>query len=170
MEQIEHKVRWIPSWGKDRIGGMIANRPDWCLSRQRVWGVPIPGFTCAECKSSFWRMPKSFGMSPISLSNMAPMSGFKKPVNQLIPQGYDVRTIGSASFEKEKDILDVWFELGVSFRRRAASHGNGGRLVCISKDRISIAAGSIACCWPAWRVMDRAPYDAVPTHGFVLDG
>ena len=168
MEQIEHKVKWIPSWGKDRIGGMISNRPDWCLSRQRVWGVPIPGFTCGACRTVL--------ADPTVIQHVADLVGthgadvwFQKSAADLVPAGTTCATCGNTSFEKEKDILDVWFESGVSYAAvlkprqwwPAALYLEGS-----DQHRGWFHSALLA----GVTTDDRAPYDAVLTHGFVLDG
>ncbi len=167
LAEIE-RVRWIPSYGRDRINGMIQNRPDWCLSRQRVWGVPIPGFTCTGCRFVL--------AAPMVIEHLAALVAtkgadvwFEQSAANLLPKGTVCPKCGGADFEKERDILDVWFESGVSYaavlkprkwwpadlylegsdQHRGWFHS--ALLVGVMTDR-------------------RAPYKAVLTHGFVLDG
>jgi isoleucyl-tRNA synthetase len=147
---------------------MIANRPDWCLSRQRVWGVPIPGFTCSSCRRVL--------VDPVVIEHVASIMDqkgadvwFTQPAAALLPPGTSCAQCGGTDFEKERDILDVWFESGVSY------------------------AAVLKPCkwWPADLYLEgsdqhrgwfhsallsgvvtdrRAPYESVLTHGFVLDG
>lgn len=163
-----NRVQWIPPWGKDRINGMIANRPDWCLSRQRVWGVPITAFTCAGC-----RMVLADPVIIDRIANMMETHGadlwFDRPATDLLPAGTTCRQCGGTNFEKERDILDVWFESGVSF-------------AAVLKPRMWWPAdlylegsdqhrGWFHSALLAGVITDhRAPYESVLTHGFVLDG
>jgi isoleucyl-tRNA synthetase len=168
MQQIEQNVKWIPSWGKDRIGGMISNRPDWCLSRQRVWGVPIPGFTCSTCHEVLANVKVIHHIANL-VSQYGSDVWFQKPAAELIPSGTVCPKCGSTGFEKEKDILDVWFESGVSYAavlkpRRwwpAALYLEGS-----DQHRGWFHSALLS----GVTTDDRAPYDAVLTHGFVLDG
>jgi len=107
------QVKWIPSRGRDRIYGMITNRPDWCLSRQRTWGTPIPCFTCMKCETTL--------ADPKVIAHIADLVGesgadvwFQKTTEELVPPGTSCRNCGGSGFKKEQDILDVWFESGVS--------------------------------------------------------
>ncbi len=107
------KVRWIPSWGEERISNMIATRPDWCISRQRVWGVPIIVFYCEGCRE------------PVTdrriLDNIVKLFGehtadiwYERTAAELLPEGARCAKCGGAEFSKESDILDVWFDSGSS--------------------------------------------------------
>ena len=161
------RVRWIPPWGRDRINGMIANRPDWCLSRQRVWGVPIPGFTCKVCKKVL--------ADPIVIEHVAKLveeSGadvwFHKPAADLMPNGTTC-ACGSKEFEKERDILDVWFESGVSYA--AVLKPRKWWPADLYLEGSDQHRGWFHSALLSGVVTDhRAPYVAVLTHGFVLDG
>ena len=125
LAEIE-RVQWIPAYGRDRINGMIENRPDWCLSRQRVWGVPIPGFTCSGCRSVL--------ADPIVIEHIATLMEskgadvwFEQSAAELLPKGTTCPKCGGTAFEKERDILDVWFE--------------SGRQLCGGVERTEVVAG-----------------------------
>jgi len=167
LEQIRDKVRWIPTWGKDRINGMIENRPDWCLSRQRVWGVPIPGFTCVACKTVL-ADPKVIEHVASLVERQGADVWFERSAAALLPAGMTC-ACGGTEFQKEQDILDVWFESGVSYAavlKPRRWYPAGLYLEGSDQHRgwfhSALLAGVTAD--------GRAPYDAVLTHGFVLDG
>lgn len=164
------EVEWIPGWGKDRITSMVRERKDWCISRQRKWGVPIPIFYCEECgeplidKEAMLAVADLFGKEG---SN----AWFTHTAEEIIPKGKKCSKCGCTSFTKEKDIMDVWFDSG-------SSHA------AVLKNRPYLK-------WPAdlylegadqyrgWfqsslltsvATMGTAPYKAVLTHGWVVDG
>jgi isoleucyl-tRNA synthetase len=168
LSEVEN-VAWVPKWGRDRIHGMVSNRPDWCISRQRSWGVPITILRCEKCEE--------FVTAPDILSGIVKLVEahssdvwFMKKAEEFLPPGYKCKC-GGTSFSKETDILDVWFDSGVS---HAA--------VMEADDRLS---------WPADMYLEgsdqhrgwfqsslltsvgtrgKAPYRTVLTHGFVVDG
>ena len=111
LEQVK-QVRWIPSWGEERISNMIASRPDWCISRQRSWGVPIVAFYCQKCRD-----PLLLGEVVNHVAEIFQQEGadawFSRDVSELLPDGVRCRC-GHSEFEKESDILDVWFDSGAS--------------------------------------------------------
>ena len=163
-----NRVRWIPPWGKDRINGMIANRPDWCLSRQRVWGVPIPAFTCTACRRVL--------ADPVVIEHIASIMDregadvwFRLPAAGLLPPATTCSHCGGTHFEKERDILDVWFESGVSYAAvLKPCRWWPADLYLEGSDQ---HRGWFHSALLAGVVTDRrAPYEAVLTHGFVLDG
>jgi len=161
------RVQWIPAYGRDRINGMIENRPDWCLSRQRVWGVPIPGFTCTRCRSVL--------ADPIVIEHIATLTEsqgadvwFERSAAELLPKGTTCPKCGGSAFEKERDILDVWFESGVSYAAVLKPRGWKADLYLEGSDQ---HRGWFHSALLVGVVTDhRAPYEAVLTHGFVLDG
>ncbi len=168
LEEIE-RVNWIPRWGRDRIHGMVANRPDWCVSRQRSWGVPLTIIQCRDCGT----FVKDEGVLDGIVDAVAQEGAdvwFSRDVKDFLPAGYAC-ACGSTEFRKEMDILDVWFDSGVS---HAA--------VVEADPRLS---------WPADLYLEgsdqhrgwfqssllasvgtrgTAPYGTVLTHGFVVDG
>jgi isoleucyl-tRNA synthetase len=167
LEEIE-RVNWIPAWGVDRMRNMLKGRPDWCVSRQRVWGVNIPVFYCAKCTEAI--------AEPYVIDHVADIfeqeSGdawYTRSPQELLPEGYACKC-GAQEFTKETDILDVWFDSGTSsiavlenregLRWPADVYIEGGdqfRGWFNSSLMIGIAAH------------DRAPYKAVITHGWTLD-
>ena len=106
------KVKWIPSWGEERISNMIAGRPDWCISRQRVWGVPIAVFFCETCGKLL--ESKEVNKAVVELfAREGADSWYTRESSQILPPGTKC-SCGSAAFRKENDIIDVWFESGSS--------------------------------------------------------
>lgn len=162
------RVRWIPAYGRDRINGMIENRPDWCLSRQRVWGVPIPGFTCAGCHTVL--------ADPNIIEHIAGLiesSGagiwFERSAAELLPTGTSCPKCEGKTFEKERDILDVWFESGVSYA--AVLKPRKWWPADLYLEGSDQHRGWFHSALLAGVTTDRrAPYKAVLTHGFVVDG
>jgi isoleucyl-tRNA synthetase len=167
LAEIE-RVRWIPSYGRDRIFGMIENRPDWCLSRQRVWGVPIPGFTCSACHHVLAEPSIIEHVAVLMESNGADV-WFEQSAADLLPAGTTCPKCGGTSFEKERDILDVWFESGVSYAAVLKSRKWWpADLYLEGSDQ---HRGWFHSALLAGVTTDhRAPYRAVLTHGFVVDG
>ncbi len=112
LEEIK-KVHWSPEWGEERIGNMIATRPDWCISRQRAWGVPIIMFHCESCKKPL--MDASLGRRAVELFRQKGADAwFSHPVEELVPPGTKCPECGGTKLSKETNILDVWFESGCS--------------------------------------------------------
>lgn len=111
LEQIQ-KVKWFPAWGRERIAGMVENRPDWCISRQRLWGVPITVLFCEKCNKEitsrelFARVDALFRVEGAD-------AWYEHPATDFLPAGYKCGC-GNATFRKEQDILDVWFDSGCS--------------------------------------------------------
>lgn len=167
LAEIE-RVRWIPGYGRDRIFGMIENRPDWCLSRQRVWGVPIPGFTCRTCRHVL--------ADPVLIDHIAGLMEakgadvwFERSAADLLPSGTVCPKCGGAQFEKERDILDVWFESGVSYA--AVAKPRKWWPADLYLEGSDQHRGWFHSALLAGVTTDqRAPYRAVLTHGFVVDG
>ncbi len=162
------RVRWIPAYGRDRINGMIENRPDWCLSRQRVWGVPIPGFTCIGCRSVL-ADPTVIEHIAMLMESKGADAWFERSAPELLPRDTICSKCGGKDFEKERDILDVWFESGVSYA--AVLKGRKWWPSDLYLEGSDQHRGWFHSALLAGIVTDhRAPYKAVLTHGFVLDG
>ncbi len=164
------KVSWIPSWGEDRIFKMIANRPDWCVSRQRSWGVPITVFFCNECDE-----PVITQEIIDHVSGMVEESGadiwFTKSEEELVPPGTRCPNCGADRFRKETDILDVWFDSGVSYAAVMENRGyldSPADLYLEGSDQHRGWFHSSLLCSVGTR--KEAPYKGVLTHGFVVDG
>ena len=113
IEEID-KVKWDPSWGKERITNMIATRPDWCISRQRIWGVPIAVLMCATCQKPL--IDAALNQKIVTLfENEGAEAWHTTSVEALTPADAKCAHCGSAEFRKETDILDVWFDSGTSW-------------------------------------------------------
>jgi len=164
-----NNVNWVPAWGRERIYGMLERRPDWCISRQRAWGVPITVLTCQSC-GEMVNDQAFFDITVRMVEEQGADVWFLREATDFLPEGYKCRCGGNA-FKKEMDILDVWFDSGVS--------------------HAAVLTGERGLRWPAdmylegsdqhrgWfqssllesvGTRDRAPYRTVLTHGFTVDG
>ena len=113
LHAINEEVRWIPAWASNRIGSMVAERPDWCISRQRSWGVPIPVFKCAKCSSTV-ATEATFDAIIDLFNTEGADAWFTKQPSEYLPKGTKCEKCGCTELIPEKDILDVWWESGVT--------------------------------------------------------
>ncbi|MEE4261447.1 MAG: isoleucine--tRNA ligase [Desulfobacteraceae bacterium] len=168
LEAIDN-VQWIPRWGRERIYGMIENRPDWCVSRQRAWGVPITVFYCEECETVLLDEPIMQRVYQLFEEHGADI-WFEKEVSELLPPDVTCKKCGSKRFIKETDILDVWFDSGVShaavLEQRPYLRWPADLYLEGSDQHRGWFHSALLT---AVGTRDRAPYEAVLTHGFVVD-
>ncbi|GJL60484.1 MAG: isoleucine--tRNA ligase [Nitrospirales bacterium] len=163
-------VEWIPERGKDRIFGMILNRPDWCLSRQRMWGTPIPAFSCQNCSTPL-ADPKFIGHVADLVEEAGADVWFTRSASDLLPSGIHCSQCGGNTFKKEHDILDVWFESGVSHAAVLRPQGEGWYPADLYLEGSDQHRGWFhSSLLTSVTTDEKAPYRAVLTHGFVLDG
>lgn len=170
LNAIANDVQWIPSWGEARIHNMVADRYDWCISRQRVWGVPIPIFYCEDCNEHLVNDDTINAVADL-FAKEGSDAWWAHSAEEILPQGTKCPKCGGTHFRKESDIMDVWFDSG-------SSHA------AVCKTRPELA-------WPADMYLEgsdqhrgwfqsslltsvategKAPYRAVLTHGYVVDG
>ncbi|HEO69726.1 MAG TPA: isoleucine--tRNA ligase, partial [Candidatus Hydrogenedentes bacterium] len=166
------RVEWVPEWGKERIRSMIEQRPDWCISRQRSWGVPIPMFYCEACGEPY-ATPESF--ERIAELAMSAEDGidrwFDKPASELLPEGAHCVACGAASFRKETDILDVWFDSGSSSMAVCEKHHDLTWPVDMYLEGSDQHRGWFqSSLLLAVGARGEPPYRTVVTHGFLVDG
>ena len=169
LEEID-RVRWIPERGRERIYGMIENRPDWCLSRQRIWGTPIPGFTCVQCQTPLIDVHIIEHIAGLVSEHGADV-WFERSAKELLPDGTTCAECGATEFNKEQDILDVWFESGVSHAAVVKQQGDDWWPASLYLEGSDQHRGWFHSALLSSVTTDgRAPYRAVLTHGFVVDG
>ncbi len=163
-------VKWLPEWGEERISNMIATRPDWCISRQRVWGVPIVVFYCGKCREPLTDRKVLDGVVDLFRRESADV-WFDRTAADLVPAGTRCAKCGSEEFTKENDILDVWFDSGSShlatlnetygLRWPADLYLEGGdQYRGWFHSSLLIGVG----------LRNNAPYRGTATHGWALDG
>ncbi len=167
LAAIDH-TRWIPSWGRARIEGMIANRPDWCISRQRSWGVPIPAMDCTACGQAVLTealVERAAGV----FDEYGADAWYERPIEEFLPAGLTCPSCGGTTFERESNILDVWFDSGSSheavlpFREH---HRWPADIYLEGSDQHRGWFHSSLLVGIGTR--GRAPFNQVLTHGFVV--
>ena len=170
LEAIE-KVQWIPPWGKLRIHGMVSVRPDWCISRQRLWGVPVISLVCASCGNSHTTAELAEHAASIFEREGAD-SWYVRPAEDFLPRGFSCPSCGETKrFGKEPDILDVWFESGVSYAAvLEAGEGIGDPADLYLEGSDQHRGWFHTSLLTSIATRKRAPYRRVLTHGFVVDG
>ena len=163
------KVKWYPAWGQNRITGMVEGRPDWCISRQRFWGVPIPAFYCTNCGYVAFTGAANEASRKV-VAKEGTDGWLAKPASEILPKDFKCPNCQSADFIKEEDIMDVWLESGSSHE--------------------GVLKTNPALSWPADLYLEGSdqhrgwfqssllagvgasggsPYRAVLTHGFTVD-
>ena len=169
LDAIDRQVKWIPAWGHDRIYNMVANRPDWCISRQRAWGVPIPALDCTACGEAILTSDLVERAAAV-FDTYGADAWYERPIEEFVPPGLTCPACGGTSFDRERDILDVWFDSGSSheavlpFRPELtwpADHYLEG-----SDQHRGWFQSSLLV---ALGTRGRPPYREVLTHGFLID-
>jgi isoleucyl-tRNA synthetase len=162
-------VQWVPGWGEERIRNMIATRPDWCISRQRLWGVPIPAFYCRKCGHALLTAKLARAVADLFEVESAD-AWYAREAKDLLPPGFACPSCGGEEFDKEKDILDVWFDSGSS---HAAVLDRRGDLAWPAD--VYLEGSDQHRGWFHSSLLigvgthGAAPYRAVVTHGFTVD-
>jgi len=164
------ETAWTPEWGENRIRGMVEQRPDWCVSRQRNWGVPITAIKCTSCNSHAVTTPEIVEGIAKQVEEAGADVWFAKDVSAFLPDGTSCPDCGASDFEKETDILDVWFDSG-------STHA------CVLEPREDLQSPADLYLegsdqhrgWFQSSLLESigtrgvAPFKAVLTHGFVVD-
>jgi isoleucyl-tRNA synthetase len=162
-------VRWLPPSGEGRITPMVANRPDWCLSRQRVWGVGIPAFYCFDCKALLLEPSLVRGVAAAVRESGSDV-WYERPASEFLPEGTACAACGGREFYKEVDILDVWFDSGASHRAVLESRPDLTFPADVYFEGLDQHRGWFnSSLLLAVATRDRAPYRTVLTHGWMLD-
>jgi len=163
-------TRWLPAWGEERIRNMVATRPDWCISRQRLWGVPIPAFYCRGCRQALLRPDLLRRVADVFERETAD-AWYAHEACELLPKGFACPGCGASEFDKERDILDVWFDSGSSHASVLGTRPDLPWPCDVYLEGSDQHRGwfhSSLLIGVATR--GRAPYRQVITHGFAVDG
>jgi len=166
---IDNQVKWIPPWGRDRIFNMVSNRPDWCISRQRAWGVPIPALDCAKCGDAILTtalIDKAAGV----FEQYGADAWYERPIEEFLPAGLKCPSCDSTEFERERDILDVWFDSGSSHEAVLARQPELGWPADMYLEGSDQHRGWFqSSLLIALGTRGRPPFREVLTHGFLID-
>ncbi|MFO7245196.1 MAG: isoleucine--tRNA ligase [Bacillota bacterium] len=164
------QVRWIPAWGRERIGNMVAQRADWCISRQRHWGVPLPIFYCRQCREPLLNEHTIEAVARL-FEREGSDAWWRYEPAEILPPGTTCPRCGHNAFDRENDTMDVWFDSGSSHAAVLETHPDlkwPADLYLEGSDQHRGWFQSSLLTAVATR--GRAPYEAVLTHGFVVDG
>jgi len=162
------KVQWLPDWGQTRIREMVEQRPDWCISRQRAWGIPIPAFYCEKCGAIALEYETVAAVRDL-FAKKGSDSWFTTDASEILPAGYTCRKCGGRNFRKETDIFDVWFESGSSHRAVCKRGGLGWPADLYLEGTDQHRGWFQLSLLTAVGADGKAPYKTVLTHGFVVD-
>lgn len=170
LREVE-KVNWHPAWGEGRMANMLKGRPDWCVSRQRVWGVPIVAFHCDDCAEVVIDANVIYHVADIFAKETAD-AWYNREAAELLPEGFKCAKCSGVNFTKESDILDVWFDSGSSCVAVLETRGETLRFPA----DVYLEGGDQYRGWFNSSLMcgiaahDSAPYKQILTHGWVVDG
>jgi isoleucyl-tRNA synthetase len=169
LEAIDRDVHWVPAWGRDRLRNMIANRPDWCISRQRAWGVPIPAVDCKNCGEAILT-PALVERAASVFDTYGADAWYERPTEEFIPDGLVCPACGGTEFERERDILDVWFDSGSSHEavlpfRKELTWPADVYLEGSDQHRGWFQSSLLV----GLGTRGRPPFREVVTHGFIVD-
>ena len=172
LKAIDTQVQWIPSWGQERIRSMIAQRPDWCISRQRMWGVPIIALLCQGCGEAYYDADWVHSIvDRFATHERGADYWFEAPLDEIMPAGLRCPACGECHWQKEEDILDVWFDSGTSFAAVVEQRPECGYPADLYLEGTDQHRGWFhSSLLASVGTRDQAPYKAVLTHGFVVDG
>ena len=168
LEEI-HRVDWYPVWGEKRMANMVADRTDWCISRQKKWGVPIPIFFCDSCDNAIINDETLESVKDL-FAKEGSGAWYEKTADEILPEGYSCPECGADEFSKEEDIMDVWFDSGSSHKAVVEQRENlkwPAQLYLEGTDQYRGWFNSSLLTGVATK--NSAPYEAVVTNGFVVD-
>jgi isoleucyl-tRNA synthetase len=161
-------VRWIPEWGRERMTAMFVNRPDWCISRQRAWGVPIPALACRACGTSTLT-PAIVERTAAIFEKHGADAWYELDTPAFVPPGLTCEQCGASEFERERDILDVWFDSGSSHEAVLGPRDLGWPADVYLEGTDQHRGWFQSSLLVGVGTRDHAPYRSVITHGFVVD-
>ena len=163
------QVEWFPAWGEERIHNMLANRPDWCISRQRSWGVPIPAVDCRECRTAVLTTALTDRVAAVFAEHGAD-TWYERDIKEFLPPDLRCPKCGSGEFERERDILDVWFDSGSSHEGVLGDHPELQWPYTVYLEGSDQYRGWFhSSLLVGLGTRDAAPFRQVITHGFVVD-
>lgn len=161
-------VKWIPSWGADRISNMIKERADWCISRQRTWGVPLPIYYCKECGKEYITKESIEKLKTI-FKEKGSNAWWDLTAEELMPEGAKCKECGSTEFVKEKDIMDVWFDSGSTHQSVLVERGLPYPADLYLEGADQYRGWFQSSLLTSVAINGIAPYKQVLTHGWTID-